>query len=85
MNEAQYNISGQWGWNSVPAAVQEAAALLAHDYACADVLYRDRYLTSMTAADWRIQFNAGAFSDTGNVRANQLLEEYVIKNNWVAI
>jgi len=80
---AVYDIDGVWGWNYVPAPVVEAAMLLIHDYACADATYRDRFLTSMTAADWRIQFHAGAFQDTGNVRANQLLEDYVIKRGWV--
>lgn len=78
-----YEIDGVWGWNYVPAAVVEAAMLLIHDYACADAVYRDRFITSMTAADWRIQFHSGAFSDTGNVRANQLLEDYVVKRGWV--
>jgi hypothetical protein len=81
-----YVISGQWGYLATPAAVAEAAKLLVNDYACGDSRYRDRFLTSMTAADWRIQFHAGAFSNTGNVRANQLLEDFVVKNNpWVAI
>lgn len=80
-----YDITGYWGWESVPDAVVEAMKLLVNDYACGDAQYRDRFLTSMTAADWRIQFNASAFLDTGNVRANQLLEDYVVKRSWVAI
>lgn len=80
-----FTINGAWGYYSVPAPVVEAAKLLVNDYACGDAQYRDRFLTSMTAADWRIQFHAGAFTNTGNVRANQLLENYVVKNEWVAI
>jgi hypothetical protein len=77
-----YSVNGVWGWNVVPAAVQEAAWLLLNDYSCADSQYRDRYLTSMTAADWRIQFNERAFIKTGNVRADQLLNDYVLKHGW---
>lgn len=80
-----YRIYGIWGYNSVPATVKEAAKLLINDYACADVAYRDRYLTSMTAADWRIQFNSGAFINTGNVRADQLLEPYVLRRGWAVL
>lgn len=80
-----YEIDGVWGWNEVPSQVREAAKLLVNDYACADNAYRDRYLTSMTAADWRIQFNAGAFAKTGNVRADQLLSDYVLKRGWAVI
>lgn len=85
IEHAEYEIDGVWGWNSVPAPVQEAARLLINDYACSDSMYRDRFLTSMTAADWRIQFHEGAFSNTGNVRANQLLAEFVLRRGWVVI
>lgn len=80
-----YNIDGRWGWESVPEPVREAAKLLINDYACEDSAYRDRYLTSMTAADWRIQFNQGAFVETGNVRADQLLAEYVLRRGWAVL
>lgn len=80
-----YAVNGVWGWNGVPIQVKEAAKLLVNDYACGDIQYRDRYLTSMTAADWRIQFHSGAFLKTGNVRADQLLNEYVLKRGWAVI
>lgn len=80
-----YSINGLWGWETVPARVKEAAKLLVNDYACGDANYRDRYLTSMTAADWRIQFNSGAFLKTGNVRADQLLSDYVLKHGWAVL
>lgn len=82
---AKFEIDGIWGWDYVPDSVREAAKLLVNDYSCGDALYRDRFLTSMTAADWRIQFHDGAFKDTGNVRANQLLSEYVLNRGWAVI
>jgi hypothetical protein len=85
LENVEYAIDGVWGWNSVPASVSEAAKLLVNDYACGDNNYRDRFLTSMTAADWRIQFHDGAFSNTGNVRANQLLADYVLRRGWVVV
>lgn len=84
-NGETYTIGGAWGYEAVPENVKEAAKLLVNDYATADVQYRDRYLTSMTAADWRIQFNDGAFVRTGNVRADQLLSEYVTTRGWGVI
>jgi hypothetical protein len=83
--KGNYEITGRWGYEEVPAAVKEAAKLLVNDYACADAQYRDRYLTSMTAADWRIQFHSGAFVRTGNVRADQLLSDYVLTRGWGVI
>jgi hypothetical protein len=84
-NGISYLIDGEWGYCATPPQVAEAAKLLVNDYACGDNQYRDKFLTSMTAADWRIQFHAGAFANTGNVRANQLLEDYVVKYQWVAV
>lgn len=80
-----YDINGTWGWYEVPTQVAEAAKLLVNDYACADSQYRDRYLVSMTAADWRIQFSSGAYAKTGNVRADQLLNDYVLKRGWAVL
>lgn len=80
-----YEIDGEWGYESVPSAVHEAAVLLTAMYADADSEYRDRYLTSMTAADWRIQFHAGAFAQTGHVRADQLLADYVLRRGWAVL
>lgn len=80
-----YTIDGRWGYNEVPHQVTEAAKLLVNDYACADQAYRDRYLTSMTAADWRIQYHSGAFMKTGNVRADQLLSNFVLQRGWTVI
>lgn len=84
-HSCRYMVAGEWGYTSTPAPVAEAARLLVNDYACGDNQYRDRFLTSMTAADWRIQFNDGAFTDTGNVRANQLLHDYILTQDWVVI
>lgn len=81
----EYEVTGTWGWEFVPQAVKEAAKLLIADYADPDSEYRDRYLTSMTAADWRIQFHSGAFQKTGNVRADQLLNQYVLKSGWAVV
>jgi hypothetical protein len=83
--DVEYVIDGVWGWNSVPHAVQEAAKLLINDYACSDAQYRDRFLSSITAADWRLQFHDGAFSNTGNARANQLLAEYILQRGWTVV
>lgn len=81
----KYSITGAWGWQQVPEPVREAAKLLINDYACEDSLYRDRYLKSINAADWRLEFVSGAYRRTGNVRADQLLAPYVIKRGWAVI
>lgn len=84
MNGVYYAVTGSWGWTDVPEDVREAARLLVNDYACNESLYRDRYLSEMSAADWAIKYMGGAYSNTGNVRADQLLAPYV-KNKWVVV
>jgi len=73
---ARYDITGEWGYYTVPEDVQEATMLLANDYACGDNLYRERFLESIKAGDWNMVFNVGAYRGSGNVRADQLLEPY---------
>lgn len=75
-----YTITGDWGYESVPYPVIQAAKMLISDYACQDSSYRDRYLESMKAADWRIQFTQAAYDGTGNLKADQLLEPYRLVN-----
>lgn len=75
-----YTITGDWGYESVPVPVVQAAKMLIDDYACQDSSYRDRYLESMKAADWRIQFTQAAYDGTGNLKADQLLNPYKLTN-----
>jgi hypothetical protein len=82
---ATYDVTGTWGHQYVPGAVTDAARILVDEYSCMDSEYRDRFLISMTAADWRIQFYEGAFTGTGNARADKLLEPHVKPRRWVAI
>lgn len=75
-----FRITGRWGWEYVPEPVREAARLLVSDYSCYEASYRDKYLESIKAADWRLQFSSRAWDFTGNVRADQLLSQYVLLN-----
>lgn len=74
------NVTGLWGWSTVPSAVQESALLLIEQQLCPDTVYRERYIKTMTAADWRIEFNSNAYIGTGNVIADHLLKDYRVTN-----
>ena len=74
----RYYIQGFWGYYSVPEDVLVAAKILAEDYGCDESLWRDRYLASIRAADFRFDFRPEAFRGTGNVKADQLLEKYTL-------
>jgi len=82
---AEYVIDGEWGWDYTPSPVVEAAKLLVNDYACNDSIYRDRFISSISGPDWTMRFNEGAFTSTGNVRADQLLGEYKLRRGWMVV
>lgn len=72
-----YPISGYFGWASVPEAVKAAALQLAEAFTCDESLWRERYIKSVRAADWRFDFSEEAFRSTGSLIADQLLDPYV--------
>lgn len=73
---SSYTIDGEWGYYEVPEDVQEAALLLANDFACGDSIYRDRFIEMIKSADWNFSFAPGAYEGMGNVRVDQLLAPY---------
>lgn len=71
-----YIVDGTWGFNSVPGSVTEAANILVEDFICDQHKYRDRYLKNVTFDKWDITFLPEAFETTGNVLADQMLQEF---------
>lgn len=77
-NNVAYQIEGTFGWKSIPEDVKTAALLLAEEFSCDESLWRDRYIKSVRAADWRFDYSEQAFSGTGSLAADQLLAKYVV-------
>ena len=77
-NNVLYTINGRFGWQSVPEKVKQAALILANEFSCDENTWRDRYIKSVRAADWRFDFGSGAYTGTGSLNADQLLAEYVV-------
>lgn len=71
-----YDVEGTWGYEGVPAAVEEASKILIADYLCVDHKYRDKYLSDVKMGDWKFQFTAKAWTGTGNATADELLLDY---------
>lgn len=77
-DNVSFVIDGKWGYLSVPDDVMVAADLLYNDYACADAAYRNRFINSMRAGNWRFDLRDDAFAGTGNLTADRLLDKYRI-------
>lgn len=77
-----YNISGQWGYESIPRAVKEASLELIRYFISDDIEYRRKFFLNMnTSADSSYTFNFAAYRDsTGNPIADSLLTPYRIFN-----
>ena len=78
VNNQQYILTGTFGWPSVPEEVKQAALILAGEFSCNEATWRDRYIKSIRAADWRFDFDGRAYNGTGSLTADQLLDPYVM-------
>lgn len=82
--EAVYRVTGDWGWEYIPAEVSEAAILLVRDSFAPDSKYFEMYVDNIRAADWRMEFAKTGDKTTGNARADLLLSRFH-RANWVII
>jgi hypothetical protein len=74
---APYRFTGLFGWVSIPEEVKTAALYIAEAFTCNESLWRERYIKSVRAADWRFDFSEEIFRSTGSLTADQLLDPYV--------
>jgi len=72
----RYYLDGLWGYYSVPEDISLAAMLLAQDYGCEQSMWQARYIKTLSLADMRFEFDGRAFSRTGNVRVDQIIDRY---------
>jgi len=77
-NNVRYQVTGVFGWLSVPQEIKDAALILAQMFSCDETLWRDRYIKSVRAADWQFDFGAEAFTGTGSVSADRLLSKFIL-------
>jgi len=76
LNGYRYDISGIFGWKSVPEKVQLAALMLMKDFFGKDNIWRARYVQNISFGDTDIQLSKLAFRGTGNFYVDKLLDEY---------
>lgn len=71
-----YNVTGTWGYDAVPADIEEAAKILTANFLCGDHKYVDNYISSIKMGDWQIKFDDQAFQGTGSSVADSLLLDF---------
>jgi hypothetical protein len=80
----RYDVKGTFGWAAPPPAITAVAKLLANDFFCKESVWKNRFVTSISASDWRVVFNSEASRGTGNATADRILDPYCAIN-WIVI
>lgn len=71
-----YKVLITHGYTSVPSDIRKATELLVEDIACGKLEYYQRYITSYSTDQFRVQLSQQAFSGTGNIIVDKILSNY---------
>jgi hypothetical protein len=65
------------GYRAIPPDVVAATRMLIEDIKCGKLDYYQRYVTTYNTDQFRIQFDKGMLSGTGNMMVDRILDKYV--------
>lgn len=71
-----YRVEGLFGWEYVPADVEEATALLVDYYICNDFHIRNKNIAELKNDSYSLKYGPNGFSGTGNLLVDNLLSNY---------
>lgn len=75
--QSDYLIRGQWGYESLPMPIKQAATLLIQNKLCPSGMWHENYIDNLRSDNMRIQYNPASYEDsTGNYDADKLLAGY---------
>jgi len=80
-----YKVQGRFGWEKVPDNVELAAIELMKDFFSKDTAWRNKYIKSISTFDWDFEYFGESYSGTGNLYADNLLEDYVMTSKVAII
>lgn len=75
---SRYKVYGTMGYKYVPIEVKQAAFLLINDHLFNDSLWRERYIDNFDTGSMSVKLRDSAFTGTGNLIADDLLDTYKI-------
>lgn len=78
VNNSRYKIYGTLGYRYVPVQVKQAAMLLINDHLFNDSLWRERYISEFDTGQMSVKLRDTAFTGTGNLLADDLLDPFKI-------
>jgi hypothetical protein len=65
------------GYRAIPPDVEAATRMLIEDIDCGKLDYYKRYINAYNTDQFRIQFDKGMTSGTGNMMVDRILDKYV--------
>lgn len=78
-----YEVTGKFGWEYLPQEVQQAAVILGYELLQAEDRYRQKNVSVLRSADYRMEFGADHHTTTGNVDVDMLLDGFVNEGVYV--
>lgn len=77
-DKVAYKVQGKFGWEKVPDNVELAGIELMKDYFSKDIMWRNKYVKTISTFDWDFEYTGNAYTGTGNAYADALLADYVL-------
>lgn len=74
-DQARYKVYGYIGYQYVPEDIKICSMLLIGDYLAKDAAWRQKYLKKVNLAEVSFELGGGAFTGTGNVIVDQILDQ----------
>jgi hypothetical protein len=71
-----YRIDGIWGWDYIPADIEQATALLVEDYLCNDFNIRNKNIAELSNDSYDIKYGSDFATGTGNLAVDNLIAHY---------
>jgi hypothetical protein len=78
MSDIFYIVRADWGWDSVPTNITEAASLLIVDLCNLDTAYSKHGISSVKMDQYSLNFADAASFGTGNIEVDVLLMDYIL-------
>lgn len=77
-NGARFKIYGTLGYPYIPLPIKQACFLLISDLLYNDALWRQKYIAEFDTGNMKVKLRDTAFTGTGNLLADDLLDPYKI-------
>lgn len=75
--QSDYMIRGQWGYETLPMPIKQAAMLIIQNKLCPSGTWHENYIDNLRSDNMRIQYNPDSYDDsTGIYDADLLLADY---------